>query len=265
VSIIHRLLAEIRSQKEMKGEGVTEEMVLEPGAGGLGTKKLVLFAVLIFGITAGIFFSIDTIRYGSSSMWMMNASSIALCSILLIFAITRPLSPLPYIAVITFASIYGSYLFLSGGNYDLGYFWIILLPLSAVFLLGWKFGTFYSVACLLICAGGFLYNNAYPGRLNMAETSLIWRIFTAYVFSFAIAVLYDLNENFVTTQLVQANTQGQPGSQGNHRQRLFSQRPGRGHWNSKQRTLFPSPFSRNSSGLKFKKSWTKSKGQAVWS
>ena len=156
-------------------------------------------------------------------MWMMNGASVVLCSALLLFAIIRPSSSIPYFAVITFACIYAAYLFLTGGNNNLGYFWVILLPMAAVFLLGWKAGTFYSIACLLICLAGIFNSEAYPGVLNVAEASLIWRIFTAYGFSFAIAVLYDFNVNSVTNKLVQANSRLQDSNE--HIRSIFRSAP----------------------------------------
>ncbi len=166
-------------------------------------RRYVLYFVLIMAIIFCVVFGREAIIAQEYITAIVVFAKLSIFSSLLILHHKKKIRIIQYYATILAGIFLFMYLFASGGVGETGYIWSLLVPLSTVFFLGWKKGSYFASVYLLILFGLKWYDSLYPGKFNLVENIIFYRMVAIYIFASVISVSYDLQqqrERFLVTK-----------------------------------------------------------------
>jgi signal transduction histidine kinase len=101
-------------------------------------------------------------------------------------------------------SLFFLYLFATGGAGNTGYLWSVIIPLCAIFMLGWKAGVFYSLGYFVSMNIAVCLDYFGIMELNLPDQEILSRLFTVYVIASIVAAAYEISKNKAEEQLKEA-------------------------------------------------------------
>lgn len=157
-------------------------------------RRYVLYIVLIMAIIFCVVFGREAIIAQEYITATVVFAKLSIFSSLLILHHKKKIRMIQYYATILVGIFSFMYMFASGGVGETGYIWSLIVPLTSVFFLGGKKGSYFASVYLLILLGLKWYESLYPGKLNLVENIMFFRMVGIYIFASVISVSYDIQQ-----------------------------------------------------------------------
>lgn len=167
-------------------------------------KHFVIIVNSLMGIFFGISYGLRCFFNGEPVLCSADFTLAATFFFVLIYALKKPASKIPYFSSVTFMTIFFLYLFVTGGTHNTGYLWSLIIPLSSIFMLGWRYGVYYTVVYFLMMTAGVCIDYWGIAELNLPDQEFLSRLFTIYIISAIVAVSYELSKKKTESDLIEA-------------------------------------------------------------
>jgi signal transduction histidine kinase len=156
--------------------------------------------VILFGFAYGINSLMIDCRLLAAADFTMGTAFIFVLG----YTLKNPSSKLPYFLSVTSMSLFFLYLFATGGAGNTGYLWSVIIPLCAIFMLGWKAGVFYSLGYFVSMNIAVCLDYFGIMELNLPDQEILSRLFTVYIIASIVAAAYEISKNKAEEQLKEA-------------------------------------------------------------
>lgn len=167
-------------------------------------KHNVLIAFSTMGIILGVPHTLLFYFTGDMVLCYVDFTIVSLLIFVLVFAVKKPVSQIPYFFLLSFIGMFFLYFFYFGGMNDTGFLWSLIFPLGAIFLLGWKYGMIYSVGYFLMMTAAVCIDYWGIAELNLPDQEFLGRLFSIYIISGIVAVSYEISKNKIESDLKHA-------------------------------------------------------------
>ena len=157
-------------------------------------RRYVLYIVLIMAIIFCVVFGREAIIAQEYITATVVFAKLSIFSSLLILHHKKKIRMIQYYATILVGIFSFMYMFASGGVGETGYIWSLIVPLTSVFFLGGKKGSYFASVYLLILLGLKWYDSLYPEKFNLVENIMFFRMVGIYIFASVISVSYDIQQ-----------------------------------------------------------------------
>jgi signal transduction histidine kinase len=164
-------------------------------------KHNVLIAFSSMGILLGVPYALLFYITGNTVLCYVDFTIVSLLIFVLVFALKRPSSEIPHFFLLSFIGVFFLYFFFFGGMNDTGFLWSVIFPLGAIFLLGSKYGTIYTVAYFLIMTAAVCIDYWGFAELNLPDKEILGRLFSIYIISGIVAFSYEVSKNRIENDL----------------------------------------------------------------
>jgi signal transduction histidine kinase len=156
--------------------------------------------VILFGFAYGINSLMIDCRLLAAADFTMGTAFIFVLG----YTLKNPSSKLPYFLSVTSMSLFFLYLFATGGAGNTGYLWSVIIPLCAIFMLGWKAGVFYSLGYFVSMNIAVCLDYFRIIELNLPDQEILSRLFSVYIIASIVAAAYEISKNKAEEQLKEA-------------------------------------------------------------
>jgi|GEM_PF-3698818 len=154
-------------------------------------RQILLIVTLSLGTFFGILFGIINMiqeNYGVASIDFLVS---ALLSCIVYWSICKPYHTLQRVLGVCISVFFFLYLFLSGGVAYTGFLWSFIVPICALFLLGFSGGMYVSCGYLALCYMGVLGNYIFPGLIHTYDNLFLIRFLGTYIFITVVSGVYE--------------------------------------------------------------------------
>ena len=176
-------------------------------------KHNVLIAFSTMGIILGVPHTLLFYFTGDMVLCYVDFTIVSLLIFVLVYAVKRPLSQIPYFFLLSFIGIFFLYFFYFGGMNETGFLWSLIFPLGAIFLLGWKYGMIYTISYFIMMTTAVCIDYWEIAELNLPDQAFLSRMFSIYIISGIVAVAYEVSKNKIENDLRKAKEKADQASQ----------------------------------------------------
>lgn len=167
-------------------------------------KHFVIIVNSLMGIFFGVSYGLRCLSYKDTFLYSADFLTAGMFITVLIIALKKPASRIPYYTSVSFMSVFFLYLFVTGGAENTGFLWSLIIPLSSIFMLGWKIGVIYSVGYFLMMTAAVCIDYWGIAELNLPDQEILGRLFTIYIISGIVAFSYEISKKRIENDLRKA-------------------------------------------------------------
>ncbi|MBN1757534.1 MAG: PAS domain S-box protein [Chitinispirillaceae bacterium] len=166
--------------------------IIEPADGGISSiRRAVFFIVSSLACIFCLVYGTNSVKNSFPVMGVIDFITLLVLLGITIFAYRSPASKIPYYTLVILLTTFFFYYFITGGYKGTGHLWMVLVPLSAPFFMGWKHGMTVSLVCLILGAGIIVAGRLYGCFPAVPENATAVRLGSIYIISLIISCTYD--------------------------------------------------------------------------
>ena len=175
-------------------------------------KHIVIIINASMGILYGIVHGIRAFSEGYTVLGMVDIFVSAFFILILIYTIKKPESKFQYYSTVSLMSVFFLYLFITGGVAGTGYLWSVIIPLTSVFMLGWRPGALFSLGFFIAMTASVCLDFWGFAVLDLPDQETLSRLFSVYIIAGIVAVAYELGKNRTENELKRAKLKAEKAS-----------------------------------------------------